>query len=73
MAKKKSIVIRIIKVATRRYKIEEQKRFLFWKYWTKGSPTLGLPKFFSRKNEARDAIMRRGKLRNVKPNILFYA
>jgi hypothetical protein len=73
MGKKKKVVIRIIKRATRRYSIEEQKRFLFWKYWTKGSPTLGLPKFFSRKNYARDEVYRRASAKGLDPEILFYA
>ncbi len=63
---KKRVQIRLTKVHHGYYAIEERTRFLiFFHMWVHGSPTLGLPKAFSKYNIARNAILAKARQHDV--------
>lgn len=70
--KKKSLVIRVRKVAPKRYLIEQRRRFLFWHFYQKGCYCLdGLAKFYSSKLTAKTAIQTKAQKKNVQTVIIF--
>jgi len=71
MKKKKVVVIRVRKVAPKRFLIEQRRKFLwFWQFWQKGCPTLGLNKYYSSKLTAKTAINAKAEKKNVQPVII---
>ena len=69
--RKKKVVIRVRKTAPKRFLIEQRRRFLWlWEFWQKGSPTLGLNKYYSSKLTAKTAIHARADKKNVQPVII---
>ena len=68
---KRRVVIRVRRVAPKRFLIEQRRRFLWlWEFWQKGSPTLGLNKYYSSKLTAKTAIQARAEKKNVQPVII---
>lgn len=71
MKKKKIVVIRVRKVAPKRFLIEQRRKFLwFWQFWQKGCPSLGLNKFYCSKLTAKTAIHAKADKKNVQPVII---
>ncbi len=70
MKKKKVIVLRVRKLAPKRFLIEQRRRFLFWHFWAKGCFSLGLNKFYSSKLTAKTAINAKAEKKNVQPVII---
>ena len=72
MAKqKKTIVLKVTKVAPKRFLIEQRRKFMFfWTFFQKGAPTLGLGKYFSSKYAATTAIQSKAAEKNLRPVIL---
>lgn len=69
--KKKIIVIRVKKVAPKRFLIEQRRKFLWlWEFWQKGCPSLGLNKYYSSKLTAKTAINAKADKNNVQPIII---
>lgn len=69
--KKKDIVIRVRKLAPKRFLIEQRRKFLwFWQFWQKGCPTLGLNTYYSSKLTAQTAINAKARSKNVRPIII---
>ena len=70
--KKNEVVIRVTKVAPKRYLIEQRRKFLwFWQFWQKGCPTLGLKKFYSSKLTVKTAVNAKAEKKNVRTIIIF--
>ena len=65
------IVIRVRKVAPKRLLIEQRRRFLFWHFWSKGCPLLGLSNYYANKQTAKTAINAKASKKNVKPIVIF--
>lgn len=71
MKKKKTIIIRIRKLAPKRFLIEQQRTFMFfWKFFQKGCPSLGLKTYYSGKQVAKTAIQSKAAKKNVRPIIM---
>ncbi len=71
MKKKKTIVIRIRKVAPKRFLIEQKRKFLwFWEFWQKGCPSLGLNQYYASKLTAKTAINSKAEKKNVRPVVI---
>lgn len=71
MSKKKIVVIRVRRIAAKRYLIEQRRKFLwFWQFWMQGCPSLGLNKYYSSKLTAKTAINARAEKKNVQPVII---
>lgn len=69
--KQKTIVIRVTKVANKRFLIEQRRKFMFfWTFFQKGAPSLGLGKYFSSKYAATTAILSKAAEKNLRPVIL---
>jgi len=69
---KKTVVIRVKKVAPKRLLIEQRRKFLwFWQFWQKGCPSLGLNTYYSNKQVCKTAIHAKAEKKNVRPVILF--
>jgi len=72
MKKKRTIVIRVRKVAPKRFLIEQRRKFLWlWQFWQKGSPSLGLKTYYSSKLTTKTAIHAKAEKLNVQPIIIF--
>lgn len=70
--KKKDIVIRVTRVAPKRYLIEQRRKFMwFWQFWQKGCPTLGLQKYYSSKLTAKTAVYSKAEKMNRRPVLMF--
>lgn len=69
--KKKQIVIRVRKIAPKRYLVEQRRKFLFWRFFQKGCPTLGLKKYYANKQVAKTAIYAAAEKQNYQPIVLF--
>ena len=70
--KKKQIVIRVTRLAPKRYMIEQKRRLLWlWEFWQQGSPTLGLRKFYSSRLTAKTAIQCRADKAGRRAIIIF--
>ena len=68
---KRRVVIRVRRVAPKRFLIEQRRRFLWlWEFWQKGSPTLGLNKYYSSKLTARTAIYSRAEKKDIQPIVI---
>ena len=68
MDKKKTVYVRVRKVAPKRFLIEQRRRFLWlWEFWQRGCPTLGLNKYYSSKLTARTAIYANAEKRGIRP------
>lgn len=67
---KKRIIIRIRRVAPKRFLIEQRRRFLFWHFYQKGCPTLRLNKYYSSKLTAQTAIHAKAEKKNVIPVVI---
>ena len=67
MSKKKTIFIRCSKVAPKRWKIEQRRKFLWiFEFWQKGAPSLGLDKeFYSNKQVAKKDSNRKAQKQGV--------
>lgn len=71
MKKKKTIIIRVRKVAPKRFLIEQQRTFMFlWKFFQKGCPSLELKTYYANKQVAKTAIQTKAAKKNVRPVIL---
>ena len=71
MKKKKVVVIRVRRLAPKRFLIEQRRKFLWlWQFWQKGCPTLGLNKYYSSKLTAKTAIQSKADKKNVQPVII---
>ena len=69
---KKRMVIRISRVAPKRYLIEQKRKFLwFWEFWQKGCPSLDLKKFYSSKLTAKTAITTHAKKKDVPVTLIY--
>lgn len=69
--KKKTIVVRVTRVAPKRFLIEQRRKFMFfWQFFQKGCPTLGLKKYYSSKLTARTAIYAKAEKKNVQPIVI---
>lgn len=67
----KTVVIRVKRIAPKRFLIEQRRRFLWlWEFWQKGCPTLGLNKYYSSKLTAKTAIQCRAEKQGVRPVII---
>ena len=73
MNKKKTIFIRCSKVAPKRWKIEQRRKFLWiFEFWQKGAPSLGLDKeFYSNKQVAKTAINTKAQKLGVRTVTVF--
>ena len=72
MKKKKTVVIRVSKVAPKRWLIEQRRKFLWlWEFWQKGCPTLGLNKFYSNKQVVKTAINSKAQKLGVQTVTIF--
>ena len=71
MKKKKQVIFRVKKVAPKRYLVEQRRRFLFWHFWQKGCPALGIKKFYANKQVAKTAIYSRSERMNILPVVIF--
>lgn len=72
MKKQKDVVIRVRKVAPKRYLIEQRRKFLwFWEFWQQGCPTLGLKKFYANKQVAKTAVYAHAEKHNRRPILIF--
>ena len=72
MKRKKTVIIRVSKVAPKRYLIEQRRKFLwFWEFWQKGCPTLGLKQFYSSKLTAKTAVYTHAEKHNRRPVLIF--
>lgn len=72
MKKKKTVVIRVSKVAPKRWLIEQRRKFLWlWEFWQKGCPTLGLNKFYSNKQVCKTVINVKAEQKGVRPVVIF--
>lgn len=70
--KKKSVIIRVTKVAPKRYLIEQRRRFLWlWEFWQKGCPTLGLKKFYANKQVVKTAVNAHAEKKNRRLVLIF--
>lgn len=70
--KKKIIVIRVKKVAPKRWMIEQKRKFLWlWEFWQKGCPALGLKHFYANKQVAKTAISVKAQQKNVRTVTIF--
>jgi hypothetical protein len=70
--KKKTIIIRVKKIAPKRFLIEQKRKFLwFWEFWQKGCPTLGLKKLYATKLAAKTAIQSKADKKGVRTVIIF--
>ena len=71
MKKKKDVIIRVRKVAPKRFLIEQKRTFLwFWQFWQKGCPSLGLQKYYSSKLTAKTAIQAKADKKGRRPVII---
>lgn len=69
---KKKIIIRVTRVAPKRFLIEQRRKFMFfWSFFQKGSPTLGLNKFYSSKLTAQTAITARARKKSLQAVIIY--
>jgi len=68
---KKTVVIRVKKVAPKRFQIEQRRRFLFWHFFQKGCFCLNLSPYYSTKLAAKTAIQSKGEKKGVRTVILF--
>jgi hypothetical protein len=69
--KKKQIIIRVRKIAPKRYLIEQRRKFLWlWQFFQKGCPTLGLKKFYSSVLTAKTAIKAHAERKNMQAVII---
>ena len=69
--KKKQIIIRVRKVAPKRYLIEQRRKFMWlWQFFQVGCPTLGLQKFYSSILTAKTAIKARAEKKNMQAVII---
>ena len=67
----KTVVIRVRKVAPKRFLIEQRRKLLWlWEFWQKGCPTLGLNKFYQSKLTAKTAIQARAEKKGVRPIVI---
>lgn len=72
MKKKKKVVIRVTKVAPKRYLIEQRRKFMWlWEFWQKGCPTLGLNKYYSNKQVIRTVVQSRATKLGMKHILIF--
>lgn len=72
MKKKKDVIIRVTKVAPKRFLIEQRRKFLwFWHFWQNGCPTLGLNTYYSSKQTAKTAVYARAEKNNRRPVLMF--
>ncbi len=72
MKEKKVVVLRVRKVAPKRFLLEQRRKFLFfWQFWQKGSPSLGLSKYYASKLAVKTAIHVRSEKKNVRPVTIY--
>lgn len=70
--KKKVVVIRVRKVAPKRFLIEQRRKFLWlWQFWQEGCPTLGLKKYYANKQVCKTAINARAEKMGVRTITIF--
>ena len=68
MDKKKTVYVRVRKIAPKRFLIEQRRKFMFfWEFWQKGCPTLRLKKYYSSKQTARTAIYANAEKHDIRP------
>ena len=64
-------MIRVTKVANKRFLIEQRRKFMFfWTFFQKGAPTLGLGKYLSSRQVAVNAVQTKAAQKNLRPVIL---
>ena len=67
----RTVVIRVRKMAPKRFLIEQRRRFLWlWEFWQNGCPALGLQKYYSSKLTAKTAIQARAEKKGVRPVVI---
>lgn len=71
--KKKKVIIRVKKVAPKRWMIEQRRKFLWiFEFWQKGCPSLGLEKvFYSNKQVVKTAINSKAQKLGVQTVTIF--
>lgn len=70
--KKKAIVIRVRKIAPKRFLIEQKRKFMWlWEFWQQGCPSLGLSKFYATKLAAKTAIHAKAEKKGVRTVLIF--